>query len=68
MCFWPDNLLLASHEHQGHLNSTSTNEELILSRVKGRPEQVSYGQEVHVTLMVLEVELEEQVVVEWTIS
>ena len=29
---------------------------------------MSYGQEVHVTLMVLEVELEEQVVVEWTIS
>ena len=29
---------------------------------------MSYGQEVHVTLMVVEVELEEQVVVEWTIS
>ena len=27
-----------------------------------------YGPEVHVTLMVKEVELEEQVVVEWTIS
>ena len=66
MCFWPDNLLLASHEHQGHLNSASTNEELILSRVKGRLNKcLLVGR--YVTLLV-EVEVEVEVVVEWTIS
>ena len=60
MCFWPDNLLLASHEHNGHFNSTSTNEELILSRVKPRLNKC--------LLVEKEVLVVEQVVVEWTIS
>ena len=48
------------NEHHGHFNSTSTDEELILSRVNGRLNKCLLVEE--------EVVVEVELVVEWTIS